>query len=238
MTSAVNVLLVETDEFELRERAEQLSMDGHTVDAVGDVDDARGRLAERPDALILGDEPQTIGLLRELRAGEIPRADSRIPVLVVGADDDSAAVRYYRAGADVALPSESSSLLVAAGLETLMRRAGPPDNSDRASREPDGRPGRPHRPRRRAVGEADPDRVRSAGDARDRPAPDVPPRRVDPRGVGLRAADRGADTHRGHPRASGEAQARAGWRRADGCRTFAASDGGSHDEHHSSVSGR
>ena len=46
-------------------------------------------------------------------------------MLVVGVDDDSAAVRYYRAGADVALPSESSGLLVAAGLEALARRAGP-----------------------------------------------------------------------------------------------------------------
>jgi DNA-binding response OmpR family regulator len=127
MTSAVNVLLVETDEFELHETAEQLSMDGHTVDAVGDVDEARSWLAGRPDALILGDEPQTIGLLRDLRGGEIPGADSRTPVLVLGADDDSAAVRYYRAGADVTLPSESSPLLVAAGLETLMRRVGPPD---------------------------------------------------------------------------------------------------------------
>jgi DNA-binding response OmpR family regulator len=112
----------------LRERAEQLSMDGHTVDGVGAVDDARERLAGRPDALILGDARQTIALLRDLRAGEISGADSLTPVLVVGADDDSAAVRYYRAGADVALPSESSSLLVAAGLETLMRRVGPPDN--------------------------------------------------------------------------------------------------------------
>ena len=65
-------------------------------------------------------------MLRDLRAGEIPRADSTLPVLVVGADDDSAGVRYYRAGADVALPSESSPLLVAAGLEALVRRAGPP----------------------------------------------------------------------------------------------------------------
>jgi DNA-binding response OmpR family regulator len=43
-------------------------------------------------------------------------------VLVVGADDDSAAVRYYRAAADLALPSRSSPLLVAAGLESLARR--------------------------------------------------------------------------------------------------------------------
>jgi DNA-binding response OmpR family regulator len=84
------------------------------------------RLADGPDALILCGEPQTIGLLRELRAGEIPRADSSTPVLVVGADDDSTGVRFYRAGADVALPSESSPLLVAAGLEALVRRTGPP----------------------------------------------------------------------------------------------------------------
>jgi DNA-binding response OmpR family regulator len=125
MTSAVDVLLVETDELELRERTEQLLMDGYAVDAVSGIDQARVKLAEGPDALVLSSEPETIGLLRQLRAGEIPRADCRLPVLVVGVDDDSAAVRYYRAGADVALPSESSGLLVAAGLEALARRAGP-----------------------------------------------------------------------------------------------------------------
>jgi two-component system response regulator AdeR len=125
MTSAVNVLLVETDELELRELTEQLLMDGYAVDSVSAVDQARVRLAEGPDVLVLSSEPETIALLRELRAGEIPRADSRLPVLVLGVDDDSAAVRYYRAGADAALPSESSPLLVAAGLEALARRAGP-----------------------------------------------------------------------------------------------------------------
>jgi DNA-binding response OmpR family regulator len=126
MSRAVNVLLVETDELELRERAEQLLMDGYAVDPVSAVEQARARLAEGPDALVLSSEPATIGLLRELRAGEIPRADSRVPVLVLGVDDDSSAVRYYRAGADVALPSESLGLLVAAGLEALARRAGAP----------------------------------------------------------------------------------------------------------------
>jgi DNA-binding response OmpR family regulator len=125
MTSAVNVLLVETDELELRERTEQLLMDGYAVDAVGGIDQARAKLAEGPDALVLSSEPDTIGLLRELRGGEIPRADSRLPVLVVGVDDASAAVRYYWASADVALPSESSGLLMAAGLEALARRTGP-----------------------------------------------------------------------------------------------------------------
>ena len=126
MPSAVNVLLVETDEPVLRERTEQLLMDGYAVDAVGGIDQARAKLAEGPDALVLPSEADTIGLLRELRRGEIPRADSRVPVLVLGVDDDSAAVRCYRAGADVALPSQSSGLLVAAGLDALHRRAGAP----------------------------------------------------------------------------------------------------------------
>ena len=125
MTSAVNVLLVETDELELCERTEQLLMDGYAVDSVSTIDQARVKLAEGADGLVLSSGPETIGLLRELRAGEIPRADCRLPVLVLGIDDDSAAVRYYRAGADVALPSESSGLLVAAGLEALSRRVGP-----------------------------------------------------------------------------------------------------------------
>jgi DNA-binding response OmpR family regulator len=124
MTNAVNVLLVETDEPVLRERTEQLLMDGYAVDAVSHIDQARTKLAEGPDALVLTSEPDTIGLLRELRGGEIPRADCRLPVLVLGVDDDSAAVRSYHAGADVALPSLSSGLLVAAGLEALARRAG------------------------------------------------------------------------------------------------------------------
>jgi DNA-binding response OmpR family regulator len=125
MTTVVNVLLVETNELELRERTEQLLMDGYAVDAVSRIDQARARLAEGPDALVLSSEPETIGLLRQVRGGEIPRADCRLPVLVVGVDDDSAAVRYYRPGADVALPPQSSGLLVAAGLEALARRAGP-----------------------------------------------------------------------------------------------------------------
>jgi DNA-binding response OmpR family regulator len=121
-----NVLIVETDERLARERAQQLLMDGYEAQVAATAQAARIKLSERPDALVLcdaGGGPDTIGLLRELRAGEIPRADSTLPVLVVGADNDSAAVRYYRAGADVALPTASSPLLVAAGLEALARRS-------------------------------------------------------------------------------------------------------------------
>ena len=119
------VLIVESDDRLLRERAEQLLMDGYEVHAASTRKRRGSSSSSAPDALVLcsaGTAPETIGLLRELRAGAIPRADSKLPVLVVGADDDSAAVRYYRAGADVALPTRSSPLLVTAGLEALARR--------------------------------------------------------------------------------------------------------------------
>jgi len=121
-----SVVIVEADDRLLRERADQLLMDGYQVYTASTAQAARIKLAQAPDALVLcsaGTGPESIGLLRELRAGAIPRADSKLPVLVVGADDDSGAVRYYRAGADVALPTRSSPLLVAAGLEALARRA-------------------------------------------------------------------------------------------------------------------
>ena len=120
-----SVVIVEADDRLLRERADQLLMDGYEVHTASTVQAARIKLAEAPDALVLcsaGTAPESIGLLRDLRAGAIPRTDSKLPVLVVGADDDSAAVRYYRAGADVALPTRSSPLLVTAGLEALARR--------------------------------------------------------------------------------------------------------------------
>ena len=75
-----DVLLVESDELELRERTEQLLMDGYAVDVVAGIAQARGKLAEGPDVLVLSSGPETIGLLRELRAGAVPRADSRLPV--------------------------------------------------------------------------------------------------------------------------------------------------------------
>lgn len=122
-----SVLIIESDDRLLNLRAEQLLMDGYDVDAATTPQTAQIKLAGRPDALVLcnaGGGPKTVALLRHLRAGEITGADRMLPVLVVGADDDSAAVRYYRAGADLTLPSRSSPLLVAAGLESLARRTG------------------------------------------------------------------------------------------------------------------
>ena len=71
----------------------------------------RLKLAELPDAVLLGDlggTSATIALLRELRAGAIHRADNTVPVLVIGADTDTDSIRYYRAGADALLPSDCS----------------------------------------------------------------------------------------------------------------------------------
>jgi DNA-binding response OmpR family regulator len=120
-----NVLLIESDERLLRERAHQLSLDGYEVQTAQAEGQARVKLAAKPDAVVLcdlGDGPQTLRLLRDLRAGEVQGADARVPVLAVGADDDSSAMRLYRTGADVALPTCSSPLLVTAGLEALARR--------------------------------------------------------------------------------------------------------------------
>lgn len=43
-------------------------MDGYAVDSVIAAEVARARLAEGRDAVILGDDSATIGVLRELRA--------------------------------------------------------------------------------------------------------------------------------------------------------------------------
>jgi DNA-binding response OmpR family regulator len=121
-----DVLIIDSNDQALTARGDQLLMDGYEVHSARAERDAQLKLAEGPDAVVLcsvGTPARTLALLRELRAGEIPRADPRVPVLSVGADDDSAAIRHYKAGADVALPSSASGLLVAAGLEALAARS-------------------------------------------------------------------------------------------------------------------
>jgi hypothetical protein len=55
MTDAVSVLLVEADELDMRERTEQLLIDGYAVDQPPVM------LAQRPDALVLSSLRETIG---------------------------------------------------------------------------------------------------------------------------------------------------------------------------------
>jgi len=122
-----SVLIVEGDDHALRARGDELLLDGYDVLAARTEHQAKNKLAEsRPDALVLGalDSPApSLALLRELRAGEISRADPRLPVLAIGADTDPTAVRYYQAGADIALPSTASPLLIKGALDALAARA-------------------------------------------------------------------------------------------------------------------
>jgi DNA-binding response OmpR family regulator len=123
-----NVLIVEADDRTLRARGDELLLDGYEVHTARTDGHARAKLSQAgPDALVLGalEAPaQSLALLRELRSGEIPRGDPCLPVVALGADADHAAVRYYQAGADIALPSNASPLLVKGALDALAARAG------------------------------------------------------------------------------------------------------------------
>jgi DNA-binding response OmpR family regulator len=121
-----NILLVDADDHALRARGDELLLDGYEVLTARTAQHARARLADgKPDALVLGElETPAAGLalLRQLRAGEIPRADPMLPALALGADADHAAVRHYQAGADIALPSTASPLLIKGALDALAAR--------------------------------------------------------------------------------------------------------------------
>ncbi len=123
-----NILIVEASDQALNARGDELLLDGFEVLAARTDRQARLKLAEgSPDAVVLGtlgSGAASLALLRALRAGQIPRADPRLPVLSTSPESDHAAVRHYAAGADIVLPQSASPLLVAAGLQALAARAG------------------------------------------------------------------------------------------------------------------
>ena len=125
-----NVLIAESDDLTLRARGDELLLDGYEVLAAQNERVAHVHLANgKPDALILGtlETPaRSLQLLRDLRTGVIPRADTHLPVLSTGADNDPQTVRHYQAGTDLALPSTASPLLIAAGLKALAQRQDQP----------------------------------------------------------------------------------------------------------------
>src|SRR4051794_4519171 len=100
------VLVVERDPETLKARADELLLDGLDVYLARTKQHATSHLSQLElDAVVLGtlDDPaDSLALLRELRAKNIPRVDPQLPVLAIGADADHAAVRYYQAGADIA----------------------------------------------------------------------------------------------------------------------------------------
>lgn len=130
--TADQILLVEADPTVLRARADELLADGHELDIATSRAAANVKLPG-VTVLILGDvggTAPTLALLRDLRTGQIPHADTAIPVIAIGADHDHEQVRYYLAGADIALPSSASPTLINTALHALAarsaRRAKPP----------------------------------------------------------------------------------------------------------------
>ena len=125
----MRVLIADHDQQLAAQRSDQLLIDGHEPVIALSVRALALKLAELPDAALLGDlggTSTTIALLRKLRAGACHRADNAVPVLVIGADSDTDRIRYYRAGADALLPSDCSPLLIAAAVEALGRRTAAP----------------------------------------------------------------------------------------------------------------
>ena len=120
------VLIVEADDHALRARRDELLLDGYEVVVAQTERAARIKLADGAvDAVVLGELESPAGsltLLRELRAGEIPQSDSRLPVVTIGTGSDHVAVRYYEAGADIVLPEGPSPLLIRGALAAVLSR--------------------------------------------------------------------------------------------------------------------
>ena len=127
------VLLVDDEEPRLRALGDQLLLDGYEVKVAKTAGHARFWLREMaPDAMVLasvGTPAETLGLLRALRRAAIDGADPRLPVLTLGADDESQAISHYKAATDIALPHDASPSLVVAGLESMRSRR--PDSGER-----------------------------------------------------------------------------------------------------------
>jgi DNA-binding response OmpR family regulator len=127
VSEKLSVLVIDSDERSLVQRADHLLAEGHEISVAGREHAARLKLAEKvPDVVLLvslGSQPQTLGLLRALRGGEIHGVDPGVRLLSVGADTDALATTHYRAGSDLALPSKASLPLLAAAVQTLGDRA-------------------------------------------------------------------------------------------------------------------
>ncbi len=122
-----DVLLIGSDRGVLDDRVRELSAEGHTVRPSHTAVGARAALASgTAQAVVLGavgDERSTLGLLRDLRAGTIDGADRTVPVILVGADQDSQLARAFNAGADVALPGDIAPYTLAAAVQRIEHRA-------------------------------------------------------------------------------------------------------------------
>ncbi len=118
------VLVADGVERRVRERAEQLALDGWPVRLARRPDEARGLLSGA-EVLVLGEFSGSAvlaqELLRAVRAGEVEGTDRRLRVLAT-ADSEPQIVSALSAGADMTVPRSASVTLVSASVAALARR--------------------------------------------------------------------------------------------------------------------
>jgi DNA-binding response OmpR family regulator len=127
------VLLVDDDPELLTARGDELAADGFEPILASSAPAARAKLPAA-EAMILGaldTVPAALELLRDVRAGRVPGADPGVPILTLGADHDHQLIRHYQTGADIALPSGASPLLITAGVLALTARIDRQSSPDR-----------------------------------------------------------------------------------------------------------
>jgi len=127
------VLLVDSDPELLTTRGDELAADGFEPILAGSAPGARAKLPAAEVMIIgaLDTVPAALELLRDVRAGRVPGADPGVAILTLGADQDHQLIRHYQAGADIALPSSASPLLITASVQALSARIGRQNSPDR-----------------------------------------------------------------------------------------------------------
>ncbi|MGO9954741.1 MAG: winged-helix domain-containing protein [Solirubrobacteraceae bacterium] len=118
------MLIADGFERRVRERAEQLALDGWPVRVARRPHDARELLAGA-EVLVLGEFGGSAvlaqELLRDLRASGVAGTDRRLRVLAT-ADTDAEIVSALSAGADMTVPRSGSVTVVSASVAALARR--------------------------------------------------------------------------------------------------------------------
>lgn len=122
------VLVADGYERRVRERAEQLALDGWPVRAALRPHDAR-ELLSGAEMLVLGEFEGSAApaqeLVRAVRGGAVAGADRRLRVLAT-ADSEPQIISALAAGADMTMPRSASVTLVSASVAALARRGKTP----------------------------------------------------------------------------------------------------------------
>ncbi len=112
-------------------RASDLRADGHQTHAAGHPHELTPDVLAGGELLLVAPlaehdgEPAQLAdalqLVRDVRSGAIEGANPAMPVIVVGADREADHVRAYRAGADIVLTSNASTLLISEAIKARLR---------------------------------------------------------------------------------------------------------------------